>query len=164
MCDPHSIPRVLCPRKEGEGRRWGEGEEGEGEEVGCPQSHRRGEPPPSEAPQEPDREAQREAQGEVWDSVPQNQDFPFRVPKWGLFRGCLLSHPTLSVCRKPSKSGSHAAPPKGHPTDPNPERYPLTAGHSGGAGEHFSGGGGQDPVTGRSWELRASPNFLCALL
>lgn len=26
--------------------------------------------------------------------------------------------------RKPSKSGSHAAPPKGHPTDPNPEREP----------------------------------------
>lgn len=26
--------------------------------------------------------------------------------------------------RKSSKSGSHAAPPKGHPTDPNPEREP----------------------------------------
>uniref|UniRef100_A0A8C9EH37 Transcription elongation factor A3 n=1 Tax=Pavo cristatus TaxID=9049 RepID=A0A8C9EH37_PAVCR len=31
--------------------------------------------------------------------------------------------------RKPSKSGSHTAPPKGHPTDPNPEREP-SAGRS----------------------------------
>lgn len=53
-----------CP-EEGEGRRRGEGEEGEGEEAGFPQlSQRRGEPPPGQTPQNP-RQAQGEAQGAV---------------------------------------------------------------------------------------------------